>query len=43
MVSASCIDGDAAAAQFYYARLPVADQDQMRVRCARYGVAFGDK
>ena len=43
MVSASCIDGDAAGAQFYYARLPVADQDQMRVRCARYGVAFGDK
>lgn len=43
MVSASCIDGDALAAQASYARLPPADQAQMRVRCARYGVAFADK
>lgn len=43
MVSASCIDGDAPAAQASYARLPPADQAQMRVRCARYGVAFADK
>ena len=43
MVSASCVDGDAPAAQASYARLPPADQAQMRVRCARYGVAFADK
>jgi len=40
MVSASCIDGDAAVAQAHYAKLPPADQEQMKVRCARYGVAF---
>jgi hypothetical protein len=43
MVSASCLDGDAPAAQASYARLPPADQAQMRIRCARYGVAFADK
>lgn len=43
MVSASCIDGDTAIAQESYAKLPPADQVQMRVRCARYGVAFPDK
>jgi len=43
MVSASCIDGDTAAAQASYAKLPPADQVQMRVRCARYGVAFPEK
>jgi hypothetical protein len=43
MVSASCIDGDGSAAQIYYARLPASDQDQMKVRCARYGIAFGDR
>jgi hypothetical protein len=43
MVSASCIDGDSGAAMSYYARLPPADQEQMRTRCARYGVSFGDK
>lgn len=42
MVSASCIDGDAAAAQAHFAKLPPADQEQMKVRCARYGVAFAD-
>jgi len=42
MVSASCIDGDGAAAQAYYAKLPPSDQDQMKVRCGRYGIAFGD-
>jgi thioredoxin-like negative regulator of GroEL len=43
MVSASCIDGDTAVAQAHYARLPPADQEQMRVRCARYGIAFPDR
>jgi hypothetical protein len=43
MVSASCIDGDAQAAQAHYARLPAPDQAQMRTRCARYGVSFPDK
>ena len=43
MVSASCIDGDAAAAQAHFAKLPPADQVQMRTRCARYGIAFADK
>jgi hypothetical protein len=40
MVSASCIDGDAAVAQAHYPKLPPGDQEQMKVRCARYGVAF---
>lgn len=43
VVSASCIDGDAAAALASYAKLPPGDQAQMRTRCARYGVAFPDK
>jgi hypothetical protein len=43
MVSASCQDGDAAVAQAHYARLPAADQAQMRTRCARFGVTFVDK
>jgi hypothetical protein len=43
MVSASCIDGDSAVAQLHFAKLPPADQEQMRVRCARYGVAFADR
>ncbi|HEY6180178.1 MAG TPA: hypothetical protein VIX73_37310, partial [Kofleriaceae bacterium] len=40
LVSASCIDGDSAAAQASFAKLPSGDQAQMRTRCARYGVAF---
>jgi hypothetical protein len=43
MVSASCIDGDSATAQAHFAKLPPADQVQMRTRCARYGIAFPDK
>jgi hypothetical protein len=43
MVSASCMEGDAATAQPSYARLPAPDQAQMRTRCARFGVAFPDK
>ena len=40
MVSSSCIDGDTAMAQANFPKLPAADQEQMRVRCARYGVTF---
>ena len=43
MVSASCLDGDAAVAQTHYARLPPGDQEQMKQRCARYGITFPDK
>jgi hypothetical protein len=43
MVSASCIDGDSAVAQAHYAKLPPSDQEQMRARCARYGIAFPDR
>ncbi|HET7502246.1 MAG TPA: hypothetical protein VFK02_14610 [Kofleriaceae bacterium] len=42
MVSASCIDGDIAVAQASYVKLPPADQAQMRLRCARYGVTFAE-
>ncbi len=42
MVSASCIDGDGVVAFAHFARLPPADQEQMRVRCSRYGMAFPD-
>jgi hypothetical protein len=40
VVSASCIAGDAAEAQAAYAQLPNPDREQMRTRCARYGVSF---
>lgn len=43
MVSASCIDGDSAVALTYYPKLPPVDQEQMKVRCARYGIVFPDK
>jgi hypothetical protein len=42
LVSTSCMDSDAAAAKLYYASLPAVDQAQMRTRCERYGVTFGD-
>jgi predicted Zn-dependent protease len=38
LVSASCIDGDAAAAQASMAMLTAEDQERMRIRCARYGI-----
>jgi hypothetical protein len=41
-VSASCIDGDTAAAQVAYLKLPVSDRAQMRTRCSRYGIALSD-
>ena len=40
MVSASCIEGDAAAALASFTKLPAPDQAQMRVRCARFSVTF---
>lgn len=43
MVSASCIDGDTQVALAHYGKLPASDQEQMRVRCARYGVSFPDR
>jgi hypothetical protein len=43
VVSASCIEGDSVVAQAHYTRLPAHDQEQMRVRCARYGIVFADK
>jgi hypothetical protein len=42
MVSASCIEGDGAVAQANYAMLPPVEQEQMKSRCARYGVTFSD-
>jgi hypothetical protein len=42
MVSASCLDGDTAVAQAHYAKLPQPDQEQMKIRCARYGITFPD-
>jgi hypothetical protein len=43
VVSANCIDGDAAEAQKHYLSLPAPDREQMKVRCSRYGVTFNDK
>jgi hypothetical protein len=43
MVSASCVDGDTTVAQTHYARLPPGDQEQMKTRCARYGITFPEK
>lgn len=43
MVSAACIDGDNPVAQAHYARLPPSDQEQMKIRCARYGIVFPDR
>jgi len=40
MVSASCMEGDAATALASFKKLPAPDQAQMRVRCARFSVAF---
>ena len=43
VVSANCIDGNAAEAQKHYLSLPAPDREQMKVRCDRYGVTFNDK
>jgi hypothetical protein len=42
MVSASCIDGDSVEAQKHYLQLPVPDREQMKIRCARYGISFNE-
>ncbi len=42
MTSASCIEVDAAEAQKWFNLLPVADREQMKTRCQRYGVTFTD-
>ena len=42
MVSASCQDGDTASAQANFRNLPPGDQEQMRTRCARFGVSFAN-
>jgi hypothetical protein len=43
MVSASCQDGDLGTAQAHFIRLPPGDQEQMKVRCARYGITLPGK
>jgi hypothetical protein len=40
MVSSHCIEGDQAAAQSYWDKLPEFDRGQMTKRCATYGVSF---
>jgi len=40
VVSASCISGDTAEAQAAFVQLPKPDREQMKTRCARYGVSF---
>jgi len=40
VVSASCIAGDGAEAQAAFVQLPKPDREQMKTRCARYGVSF---
>jgi hypothetical protein len=40
MVSAHCIEGDNAEAQKYFSLLTPPDREQMKTRCARYGVTF---
>jgi hypothetical protein len=40
MVSSHCIEGDQAAAQTYYDKLPEFDRQQMTKRCTTYGVSF---
>ena len=42
MVSSHCIEGDQAAAQTYYDKLPEFDRQQMTKRCLTYGVSFKD-
>jgi thioredoxin-like negative regulator of GroEL len=38
LVSSSCVEGDAVAAQASMTQLSAADQEQMRARCQRYGI-----
>lgn len=43
VVSSACISGDTAEAQKAYLQLPKSDREQMKTRCARYGVSFTDE
>lgn len=40
MTSSHCIEADSAEAQKYYNLLPGPDREQMKTRCARYGITF---
>lgn len=40
MTSSYCIENDAAESQKYFNQLPAPDREQMKTRCARYGVTF---
>lgn len=42
MVSAACVEVDAAEAQKWFPKLAPDDQKAMRTRCTRYGVTFPD-
>jgi len=42
MTSAHCIENDNVEAQKYFNLLPAPDREQMKTRCARYGVTFTD-
>lgn len=42
MTSSHCIEADSAEAQKYYNLLPGPDREQMKTRCARYGVTFSE-
>ena len=42
MTSSHCIEADSAEAQKYFNLLPGPDREQMKTRCARYGVTFSD-
>ena len=42
MVSAACVEVDAPEAQKHYNLLGKPDREQMKTRCARYGVTFTD-
>jgi len=42
MTSSHCIEADSAEAQKYFNLLPGPDREQMKTRCARYGVTFSE-
>ena len=42
IVSSACIENDAAEAQKSFNLLPAGDREQMKTRCARYGITFTD-
>lgn len=42
MTSSHCIEADSAEAQKYYNLLPGPDREQMKTRCARYGITFSE-